>query len=72
MMTFYIIGVVISLFFLLSFFAWAFVNVDIVELDVLSAMLSTLLLSLFSWIFIFVVIMILGFEWAKKNREETK
>ena len=73
MMTFYIIGYVITLLFLLSFFAWAFVNEKYDDtLDILVSMVSIFLLSFLSWALVFVIIMMLAFDWAKKNRKETK
>ena len=73
MMTFYIIGVAITLLFLLSFLAWAFVNEKYFNtLDVLVSVITTFLLSLLSWIFIYFVVMMLIFEGVKKMKIEEK
>ena len=72
MMTFYIIGVVITLLFLLSFFAWELVNEKVYGLDIIVSMVSIFLLSFLSWALIFVLVMMLIFEWAKRNRKEIK
>jgi len=67
-MTFYIIGVVITLLFLLSVLAWAFINEKYDDtLDVQNSIVTAFLLSFLSWIFIFFVVMMLIFSWVKKK-----
>ena len=72
MITFYIIGVAITLLFFLSFLVWLFVNKKVDKLDVIGNIPITVLLSSLSWVVIFVIGMMYIFEMVKENKNEKK
>ena len=70
MLTFYIIGVVITFLFLLLFWVWLFMNERVDELDVIGSIPKTVFLSSLSWAVICIIGMIFLFEQVKKNKRE--
>jgi len=69
MFTFYIVGVVIVILFYLSFLAWHTANEETDCSNIFSALINTLMLSVFSWMIIFVIVLEYIFDHIKKNKE---
>ena len=70
MFTFYIVGVVIVILFLLSFLAWDIANGETDFSNIFSLLINAIMLSGFSWIIIFVIVLEYIFDHIKKNKEE--
>ena len=67
---FYFIGVLIVLVFLLMFAGWELSNSKKRKKDgqeLISMMINSFMLFVFSWAFIFVVAVSLIFEWARRE-----
>ena len=70
MFTFYIVGVVIVILFYLSFLAWYNANGETDLSNIFSILINTLMLSVFSWMIIFVIVLEYIFDHIKKNRKD--
>ena len=67
---FYLIGVAIVIVFLTLFVGWAIANDDKLDedIDLLSSLIMIPILSLTSWLFIFVLLASLMFEYIKDKK----
>ena len=70
MFTFYLIGVMVVLTFLLSFLAWSLANKEAELSNIFSILINTLMLSAFSWIIIFVIALGYLLNKIKKSKKE--